>query len=348
MRRFDYSFLESASIPADLLSYVYEIGSLKTATENYKRQSPRTFTELEAIARTQSIKTSNAIEGIVTTDGRIEEIVNQNSMPLNQNEEEILGYRDALDKILLNHNNLDINEETIKDLHAIIFKEPSKLSGGVYKDVDNVIVDVYANGDRRIRFKPVSAKETPKAMEQLFLAYMDARDNASINRFLLMPCVILDFLCIHPFIDGNGRVSRLLTLLLLYRNGHDIVKYISFEEQIYYYKSYYYGALRKSSASWSTGENDYIPFIRNFIFTLYKCYEELSKRFDAVSNKHKKKRTLVESEILSSLLPLSKSDLHFALPEVSFSTIDNVLRNLLREGKIRKIEGSNITRYVRV
>ena len=163
---------------------------------------------------------------------------------------------------------IDFRQSDILRLHEMMMSFAGYEYGGQYKTDDNVILEIDANGNRRIRFRPTSASETPKAMEQLELAYLDARGNSNINQLLLIPCVILDFLCIHPFRDGNGRMSRLLSLLLLYKNGFDAGKYVSFEEQISNYKAYYYEALRQSSAGWETNENSYFPFIENFLSTL--------------------------------------------------------------------------------
>ncbi|MEG2081566.1 MAG: Fic family protein, partial [Oscillospiraceae bacterium] len=168
-------------------------------------------------------------------------------------------------------------------------------------------MEVDADGNRKVRFRPTPAEETAKAMEQLELAYMDARGNASINQLLLIPCVILDFLCIHPFRDGNGRMSRLLSLLLLYKNGFDAGKYVSFEEQINEYKTYYYESLKQSSIGWDTNENSYFPFIENFLSTLFMCYKELDKRFAVVQGKRITKKARVEATILNSLTPMSKA-----------------------------------------
>ena len=173
------------------------------------------FTELEKIAIVQSVKSSNAIEGIITSDERIKEIVNQNSKPLNHNEKEIAGYRDVLNEIHLHYEDIEFNEDTILKLHEIMMSYTGVEDAGKYKVNQNYVIEEDTQGNRKVRFKPLEPKETPIAMEQLVLAYNDACNNININQLLLIPCVILDFLCIHPFRDGNGRMSRLLTLLLL-------------------------------------------------------------------------------------------------------------------------------------
>ena len=232
MHKFDYSFLNNGLLPAGLINLTSGITSLKTMAGVRKEEYEKVFTELEAVAKVQSVKSSNAIEGIVTSDERIAEIVNGDSAPLNHNEAEIAGYRDALNVIHLNHEHLDLRQSDILNLHETMMQIAGYEYGGKYKDFDNYIIEEDAKGNRKIRFSPTPASEVKEAMEQLELAYMVARSDANINQLLLIPCVILDFLCIHPFRDGNGRMSRLLSLMLLYKNGYDAGKYVSFEEQI--------------------------------------------------------------------------------------------------------------------
>ena len=217
---------------------------------------------------------------------------------------------------------------------------------GKYKIDDNLIIEEDKEGNRKIRYKPVSAKETPKAMEQLVLAYMDASNNSNINQLLLIPCVILDFLCIHPFKDGNGRISRLLSLLLLYKNGFDAGKYVSFEEQINNNKGYYYETLRESSVGWDTNENTYVPFIQSFLSTLYMCYKELDKRFNVVNSNKITKKARIEATVLNSLTAISKAEICNVLPDVSPSTVEAVLGTMVREGRIQIIGKGKNTRYM--
>ena len=219
--------------------------------------------------------------------------------------------------------------------------------GGQYKTDDNVIMEIDADGNRRVRFRPTSASETPAAMEQLELAYLAARDDANVNQLLLIPCVILDFLCIHPFRDGNGRMSRLLSLLLLYKNGYDVGKYVSFEEQINRYKSSYYEALRQSSVGWDTGSNDYFPFMENFLTTLYLCYKELDKRFAVVHGKRVTKKARIEATVLNSLTPISKAEICKILPDVSPTTVEAVLGAMVKSGAVKRIGTVRNTRYIR-
>ncbi len=347
MRRFDYSFLNNGLLPASLVNLTANISALKTMAGVRKEEYAKVFTELEAVAKVQSVKSSNAIEGIVTSDERIAAIVNQDSAPMNHNEAEIAGYRDALNEIHLGFNHIDFTQRDILRLHEMMMSVAGYEYGGQYKTSDNVILEVDNDGNRRVRFRPTPAADTPKAMEQLELAYMEARDDANINQLLLIPCVILDFLCIHPFRDGNGRMSRLLSLLLLYKNGYDAGKYVSFEEQINNYKGYYYEALRKSSAGWDKNENSYFPFIENFLSTLYMCYKELDKRFTVVNGKRITKKARVEATILNSLTPLSKAEICGILPDVSPTTVEAVLGAMVKRGSVRRVGSGRATRYIR-
>lgn len=348
MRKFDYSFLDNGQLPAGLVNLTSSIYELKTMAGVRKAEYAAIFTELESIAKIQSIKSSNAIEGIITSDERIRQIVNQSSAPLNHNEAEIAGYRDALHVIHTGYADIDFCQRDILQLHQTMMALTGYAFGGQYKTDDNVILEIAPDGQRKVRFRPTSARETPTAMEQLELAYLDARNNANINQLLLIPCVILDFLCIHPFRDGNGRMSRLLSLLLLYKNGFDAGKYISFEEQINDYKAYYYESLRQSSVGWESNENSYFPFIENFLSTLYTCYRELDKRFAVVGDKRITKKGRIEATVLNSLTPLSKAEICAILPDVSPSTVEAVLGKLVRDGQIRRIGSARASKYIRI
>lgn len=347
MRRFDYSFLNNGLLPVKMVNLTSQIASLKTMAGVRKNEYAKIFTELEAVAKVQSVKSSNAIEGIVTSDERIAAIVNQQSAPLNHTEGEIAGYRDALNQIHLYHEEMDFRISDILKLHEMMMQIAGYEYGGKYKTGDNYIIEEDQYGHRRVRFQPIPASEVVEAMEQLELAYMQARDDAGINQLLLIPCVILDFLCIHPFRDGNGRMSRLLTLLLLYKNGYDAGKYVSFEEQINNYKPFYYDALKKSSDGWHENRNSYFPFMENFLSTLYMCYKELDKRFAVVNGGKITKQARIEATVLNSIIPISKSEICAILSDVSPTTVETVLYAMVKGGKIKKIGQGRNTRYMK-
>ena len=258
MRSIDYSFIKK-EIPGSIVGLVHIISDLNAKEQFRIRQYTEVFEKLQKKAMIESVKGSNAIEGIVNTDNRIRDIVN-GAEPVSHDEAEISGYKDALNLIHTSYEELDFTEEVICSFHKM------KTAG-----------------------TPGSAAETPDAMEQLVLAYIDARQDSEIPVLFLIPCVIVDFLCIHPFSDGNGRVSRLLTVLMLYIAGYDISRYVSVEGQINKYKESYYAALEQSSKGWHEGTNDYVPFITNFLQILYKCFKDLDDSFTEISLKKAKK-----------------------------------------------------------
>lgn len=347
MRKFDYGFLDNGLLPANIVDITSGIYSLRTSAGERKKQYISVFTELESIAKVQSVKSSNAIEGIVTSDQRIAEIVKNSSAPQNHNEAEIAGYRDALNLIHTGYQHITFGINDILLLHKTMMTPSGDSLAGSYKQTNNVIVEIDSAGNRNVRFRPVPAGETAAAMEQLELAYLDACSNSNINQLLLIPCVILDFLCIHPFRDGNGRMSRLLSLLLLYKNGFDAGKYISFEEQINKYKNLYYEALQRSSAGWDSNTNDYYPFMQNFLSTLYMCYKELDKRFAIVHGKRITKSARIEATVLGSLIPMSKAEICLIHPDVSPTTVEAVLGKMVKAGQIKRIGAARNSRYIR-
>ena len=345
MRRFDYSFLAD-SIPANMMSLSNVIIDLRAKGEFRKQQYPDLYRELQKNAIIESVKGSNAIEGIVTTDDRIRDIV-AGAAPITHDELEIAGYRDALNLIHKDHEKLDINEYTILRLHQMIEERTNPDEAGRYKAHDNLIMEYLPDGRRSVRFRPVSAEETPDAMEQLLLAYYEARQNSNVPALLLIPCFIVDFLCIHPFLDGNGRVSRLLTVQLLYMSGYDISRYISIEAQINKYKESYYAALKASSQNWHENRNDYTPFMINFMQLVYQCYKQLDESFVELSLKKVGKAKRIETILMNTLAPVSKKEILKKAPDVSVKTVELVLNRMMKENRIVKIGTYKDARYMR-
>ena len=347
MHIFNYDFLQKAFLPVQLVNLASNITALRIMSEERRKRFGTVFQSLETVAKVESVKASNAIEGIVTTDSRIREIVQGGGAPQNHTEAEIAGYRDVLNEIHANWRLHDFQESDIKLFHAQMMRLVNPSATGAYKTEDNVIAEKMPDGRRIARFIPVSAAETAEAMQQLTLAYQVARDNAAINKLLLIPCVILDFLCVHPFADGNGRISRLLSLLLLYRSGYDAGKYISFENQINKNRLDYYKALKESSEDWHSNGCRYFPFMLDFIMTLYSCYSELDKRFAIVNSSRITKKGRIEATVLNSLTPLSKADICRILPDVSPTTVEGVLGAMVRGGVIMTVGRGRDTKYIR-
>jgi Fic family protein len=267
--------------------------------------------------------------------------------PVTHDEKEISGYKDVLNLIHTEHENLDVTRDAILMFHRMMEESVNPAEAGRFKSRDNLIMEYQSDGSRRVRFSPVKASETEKAVEQLLLAYYDARQDMEIPVLFLIPCFIVDFLCIHPFLDGNGRVSRLLTVLMLYIAGYDIGKYISVENQINRCKESYYSALEQSSAGWHENKNDYTPFIINFLQIVYRCFRVLDESFMDISLKKAKKSERVEAVLMGAIAPVSKADIKEKLPDVSVKTIELVLGRMLKDEKIEKIGSYRDARYMK-
>ena len=344
MRTYDYSFIESMSLPSSIFTPMHRILSMNDMLEQSIAGNPAIFTKLMEIASIESVKNSNAIEGIGTTDERIRGIVLHNTEPIGHDENAISGYRDALELIHNKWNDLPFDEVTICGLHKTMY---SKIGGGgLFKTTDNIIID-RTNKRDTVRWTPVPANETEENVHSMILAYKEACDNPSIASILLIPCVILDFLCIHPFSDGNGRVSRLLTDLLMYHHGITVQKYISMESVINSHKDRYYDSLKDSSEGWHDNKNDYVPFIKYFIEVLNICIMDLDKRRITVMPKKNGKTERIEATVLESMVPISKREICDVLLDVSPNTVESVLSRMLKEGRIVKIGSKRSARYRR-
>lgn len=342
MHRFDYSEI-LGDIPSDIVKLMVDITKIRSM-ENIRHQNyAKDYEHLENIAKIASVKYSNAIEGIYTSDDRIREIVLRNSKPLTHSEKEIAGYTKALNEIHTNNRELKFDRDTIIRIHSQLdTKDSDKMA---YKDRDNAIVSIDPLGNRHLVYEPVSAEQTEWHMEQLCLAYSEL-STQGYDPLLYIPCVILDFLSIHPFIDGNGRTSRLLTILLLYKEGMDICRYVSMDEHISFTRDEYYRSLELSSVGWKENRWTYFPFIRYFLKTLLECYTDLDTRFGIVDGRRMKKSDSIENVIKNSLAPISKRQICMMLKDVSPHTVEKTLKDLLSEGKIERIGETKSARYV--
>lgn len=348
MRKFTYDFLKNNTITTELFSLSNVLTDLKTKTDISKDINMMLFSKLQSIAIKESVIGSNAIEGIFTEEKRVEEIIENNSKPLTHAEEEISGYHDAIKYITENYQYLSFDEITIKTIHLMLFSRLSNYPKGEYKQSGNIIAEKNADGTiKRVIYTPTKAKDVSNEMKELCLTYQIAKDDSSIPQLLLIPCVILDFLSIHPFSDGNGRVSRLLTLLLLYKEGYDIGKYISLEKQINKYRNIYYEKLELCSKNWHESKNTYYPFIIFIYQILYECYKEMNKRLLYIGVNKQKKNQRIENVIINSIVPISKVDIKELLPDVSMITIETTLSKLIKQDKIKKIGTYRNAKYIK-
>lgn len=345
MKKFDYSFLKN-DLSAQIFRLATIIYDIKGKESERVKDNPSLFNKLKKKAIRDSIKGSNAIENIYTTEKRIDAIANGDNTHKTHEESEIIGYRNVLNKIHTYANIIKFDKKEVLGLHKQLLDVAKINNRGKFKTEVNVIVG-YKNNKPYPVFVPVPPKDVDKAMDNLFAAYSVAIKDPLINPLLLIPCLILDFLCIHPFDDGNGRVSRLLTLLLLYKSDFDIGKYISIENMINEYKNEYYEALSNSSKNWDTNKNDYEPFIIYMIQIIYKCYMKLDEDILDMIDKKLNKSDRIETVLLNSIVPISKREISDKFPDISNKLIENVLSKLLKEKKIIKIGNFKNATYYR-
>ena len=345
VRKFDYSFLKT-SISGRLMNLVGIIYDIKGKESVRLESNPELFKGLRNKAIRDSIKGSNAIENIHTTEKRIDEIAGGSNESFTHQEEEIIGYRNVLNEIHEHHSIIHFDKTTILSLHKSMLDVAKIENRGHFKKDPNIITE-RVNGKMVPIFVPVSPEETEEAIDQLLLAYQEAIHDPEINPLLLVPCVILDFLCIHPFDDGNGRISRLLTLLLLYKSGFDIGRFISIENVINESKGEYYRTLGECSTGWADNQNTYEPFILYMIQVIYKCYSMLDENVFASADKKLSKAERIEYVLMNALVPISKRDIIDKLPDISPRTIEVVISKLMEEGKIIKIGSYRDATYYR-
>lgn len=299
------------------------------------------------IAKIQSTKASNRIEGIFTTDKRLEELMQQKTQPKNRNEEEISGYRDVLNTIHESYDFISPSSNIIKQLHRDLYSyNKSSGYGGKYKTSDNIIAETDSLGNQKLRFKPVPAFETEEAMRQMCEAFIAAWNENKTEKLLLIPMFILDFLCVHPFEDGNGRMSRLLSLLLFYRAGFIVGKYISIELLIEQTKETYYEVLQDCSANWHESKNLYMPFVKYYLGLLIKASNEFESRVEYLSSEKISKPERVKRLIQNTVGKINKKQILEKCPDISTKTVERALANLVKSGLIEKVGSGPATSYV--
>ena len=346
MRVFDYEKLSRSQWDVEVVNLLTKIHEHKGKQELFLEQKPTVLDKLVEIAKVQSVEDSNKIEGIITTTTRIKELMAQKTTPRNRDEEEILGYRDVLNTIHESYEYIPINSNYILQLHRELYKYSEKGIGGRYKNTQNSIVEQDQNGNVIEIFKPLPPYETPKAIEDICRELNRALDKNEVDSLLLIPIFIHDFLCIHPFNDGNGRMSRLLTTLLLYRQGYVIGKYISLESKIEQNKEGYYLSLRKSGLNWHEGQEDVTPFIKYILRTILAAYIDFEERVDYVDEKLPSIE-LVRKAVNKKLGKFTKSDIMELVPSIGKATVENMLKKLVEEGYINRYGKGRTTYYVK-
>jgi len=347
MKSFDFIETPKALLTPDIVAMLTSIHEHKGKQKLYIEAHADVLTSLMEIAKIQSTGASNRIEGIYTTDKRLEELVRDNSEPKNRNEQEITGYRDVLATIHESFDHIHPRPNIILQLHKQLYSFAQSGIGGSYKSVDNFITETDSEGNQKIRFSPTSAFQTPDAIEALCKEFTKAINTGEHDSLLLIPMFILDFLCIHPFNDGNGRMSRLLTLLLFYRAGYIVGKYISLEKLIENTKETYYEVLMDSSGDWHDNKNDYAPFIRYYLGILQKAYSEFENRVEHVSQKGYSKPDRIKAVIDRHIGKITKSEILQICPDISQVTVERTLTSLAKNGYIMKVGAGRSTGYVK-
>ena len=349
MRDFDYSKLAELTWPSDILNLVAKIHECKGRQDMFVRQKPVELDRLVEIARIQSTEASNKIEGIVTTSTRMKQLFEEKTTPRNRDEDEIMGYRDVLNTIHESNEYIPIRSSYILQLHRDLLRRAGTSYGGSFKNVQNFIRETRPDGTSFIRFTPVAPYETPEAMDRLCAAYEQAAAKESIDALILIPCFIVDFLCIHPFNDGNGRMSRLLTLLLLYKNGYSVGKYISIEKQIEKTKDRYYDVLETADAGWHEEENDPTPFIRYMLTVILACYTEFEDRVGLmdISGRPSIAYDVVKKYVEEKVGKFTGAEVVANCPSIGRSSALAALKKLTDEGVILRQGAGRGTYYIR-
>ncbi len=345
MRIYDYRGKWQKLLTPDIVSLLTTIHEYKGEQNLFIEAKADSLAQLLEVARIQSTEASNRIEGIQASDERLKALVKDKTMPKTRNEREIAGYRDVLKTIHESYEHIPLKSSMILQLHRNLYKFEGYDIGGKYKTVDNLIEEEKGDGTVSVRFRPVPAWETAESVEKLCGAFQEASAMEKADSLLLIFMFILDFLCIHPFRDGNGRMSRLLTLLLLYREGYIVGKYISIEKQIEISKDNYYDALKESSAGWQENENDYAPFVQYMLEVLASVYREFSSRVALLTTEGLSKPGRVRKLIQETVGTVTKAEILKKCPDISQITVQRALAELVESGEVLKIGGGRYTKY---
>ena len=347
MRMFNYSLIKDQKWDSDILGYIAAIYREAGKQEQYLKQRPKELEKLVEVAKIQSTKASNAIEGIITTNTRIRQLVEERTAPKNRDEQEIAGYRDVLNIIHESFDAIPITKNYILQLHKIMYSHMNNPLAGQTKNVQNYISASYPDGHSEILFTPLAPYETPEALDKICEEYNKVIGNFELEPLIAIPVFIHDFLCIHPFNDGNGRMSRLLTTLRLYRSGFYVGKYISLEAKIAKDKDLYYDALSRSQDGWHEGTEDVIPFIKYILSTILAAYKDFGDRFSIVEEKLPA-IDMVKKAAEYKIGRFTKQDIRELCPSLSISSIEGSLRKLVENGEFKREGVGKSTFYIRL
>ena len=348
MRELNYTKRWGEMLTPEIVGLLTKIHEFKGEQNLFIEAHADQLTELMEIAKIQSTEASNKIEGIYTSDERLKKLVMDKTTPKSRAEQEIAGYRDVLNTIHENYDYVQAKPGIILQLHRDLYRFMGPEAGGYFKTTDNVIAEVDSEGNKKVRFQPVPAWETPDAIDALCKAFDETLMDELIDPLIVIPMFVLDFLCIHPFNDGNGRMSRLLTLLLFYKAGYIVGKYVSMEMLIEKTKETYYEALQASSTGWHENENSYEPFVKYYLGIMLKAYNEFENRVEHLKNRTLSKPERIKTMIDQKVGKITKKEIMEAHPDISKTTVERTLADLVKSEYIVKIGSGPATGYVKI
>ena len=346
MRTFDYSKLQNQQWDSEILGLVAQIHEYKGRQELYLKQKPAVLDKLIDIAKVQSTEASNKIEGIVTTNTRVQQLCQEKTTPRNRDEEEIMGYRDVLNTIHESYEYIPVRASYILQLHRDLYKYSERGIGGRFKSTQNYVSATYPDGSQKILFTPLAPYETPDAVNAICESFNQTIDACTIDPLVLIPIFINDFLCIHPFNDGNGRMSRLLTTLLLYRCGYVVGRYISLESKIEKTKEKYYEVLNLCDNNWHEGHNDPTPFVKYLLGIILSAYRDFEARVDLFDEKLPAVE-LVRRAVGQKIGKFTKTEIMELVPSIGKASVENSLKKLIEDGTIQRHGKGKSTFYTR-
>ncbi|MBI2350465.1 MAG: Fic family protein [Deltaproteobacteria bacterium] len=347
MMSFRGNRLVETQLPLGTVWLLEKLAESKGKQALYEKQSPQILKALREMALVESTESSNRIEGVTVERDRLRPLVLGNTRPRDRSEEEIVGYRRALSWIHTNHEKILVEPGTLKRLHALAQGGTSG-DAGEWKRTPNEIIEVYPNGHREVRFRPVEPEKVLSAVEELCLGYRHSIEQQKVTPFLAMACLVLDFLCIHPFRDGNGRVSRLLTLLALYHHGHQVGRYISLERIIEQTKESYYETLQLCSTEWHEGRHEILPWFNYLLSTIRMAYREFEERAERQRPSRGSKADLINDALANVLSPFGISDVERLCPNVSRDMIRVVMNRWRKEGRLKSMGRGRDARWERL
>lgn len=347
MRTFDYSRLKERSWDSEILGYVAQIHECKGRQQFYLKQNPTRLDRLVEVAKIQSTEASNELEGIRTTNTRLKQLCAEKTTPRNRDEKEIMGYRDVLNTIHESYEYIPVRSNYILQLHRDLYRYSEKSIGGSFKNTQNQITESDGHGHvKRVIFTPMAPYETPQAVDAICESFDRVIDTQEIDPLILIPVFIHDFLCIHPFNDGNGRMSRLLTTLLLYRSGYLVGRYISLEQKIAQNKTLYYDVLEQCQAGWHEGSDDPTPFIKYLLATILAAYRDFEDRMELISDK-RPALEIVRRAAAGRIGKFSKADIMELCPSLSSTSVESSIKKLVDEGFLVRHGSGRTTFYTR-